>query len=251
MPRKTTHLPLCSLLSGFMLAACGGVPDETGLAPAGETLGTQEAALDCAGAAVTDLTIDGMSSWGGVVSGAGRWTATHPANAVKLFFYIDGAPQGDDTELSEPTSTTAPNPHGGWNFNANVACGTHTFEVRAYPSNISSTGTQETCSTGYLSKTYSFTQGCPTATLSCTSSSWNLNCTGSGSGGTGGPYISYWRESEGTSTSEWQQGSSSYETFCIPATTRDNSYRLVISYKVKDSSGMESPIRTVSRLCAY
>jgi hypothetical protein len=251
MPWKTTRLPLCSLVSGLMLAACGGVPDETGLDLAGaEALGTQESALDCAGASVSSLNLGVVSSWGGVLStGSGTWSVVYPANGIILEHYVDGALRGTQPILGDS------NRSGTWTFNDSpISCGTHTFEVRGYPAIFdSATPAPGRCTTGSTTRTSSFTQGCPTATLSCSQVSTSINCTGSGSGGEGGPYVSLWREGvqtdSGMNYTDWEVGSSTYGVFCIPATTRDEFYRQYIYYKVRDASGVESPVRTYSRLC--
>ncbi|HYO72168.1 MAG TPA: hypothetical protein VEU33_39455 [Archangium sp.] len=251
MSWKKTRLPLCSLVSGLMLAACGGAPDETGVDPAGaEALGTQESALDCAGASVTSLNTGVVSSWGGVLStGSGTWSVAYPANGIILEYYVDGVLRGTQPILGDA------NRSGAWSFNDSpVACGTHTFEVRGYPAVFdSATSAPGRCTTGSTTRTSSFTQGCPTATLTCTHASNTISCTGSGSGGEGGPYVSLWREGIqadwGSNYSDWEEGSNSFSLFCIPASTRDNFYRQFIYYKVRDASGMESPVRTYSRLC--
>ncbi|HEX5744744.1 MAG TPA: hypothetical protein VFZ09_00795 [Archangium sp.] len=251
MSWKTIRLPLCSLVSGLMMTACGGATDEAGLEPAGaEALGTQESALDCAGAAVTSLDTGVVSSWGGTLStGSGTWSVVYPANGIILEYYVDGVLRGTQPILGDT------NRSGTWTFNDSpIACGTHTFEVRGYPAVFdSATPAPGRCTTGSMIKTASFTQGCPTATLTCSQSGTTINCTGSGSGGEGGPYVSYWREGIqadwGSSYSDWEQGSNSFGVYCMPATTRDNFYRQYIYYKVMDASGMESPVRTYTRLC--
>ncbi|HZH15300.1 MAG TPA: hypothetical protein VE057_13185 [Archangium sp.] len=239
------------MLSGLVLSGCGGVPDEAGLAPAEETLGTQEAALDCAGASVTSLNMGVVSSWGGVLStGSGTWSVVYPANGVVLEYYVDGVLRG-----SQPIMGNS-NRSGTWTFNDSpIACGTHTFEVRAFPAVFdSATSAPGTCMTGSATRTSSFTQGCPTATLSCSHVSSSINCTGSGSGGEGGPYVSLWREAIQTSSgamnySDWEEGSDTMSVSCVPAVNRDNFYRQYVYYKVRDASGMESPIRSYSRVC--
>ncbi|OJT24386.1 hypothetical protein BO221_14585 [Archangium sp. Cb G35] len=227
------------------------MPDETGLAPAAEeALGTQESALDCAGASVTSLNMGAVSSWGGVLAtGGGTWSVAYPANGIILEYYVDNVLRGTQPILGDS------NRSGTWTFNDSpIACGAHNLEVRGYPAIFdSATPAPGRCTTGSLSRTSSFSQGCPTATLTCSQSGSTINCTGSGSGGEGGPYISYWREGVqtdwGMNYTDWEQGSNTYGLFCIPATTRDNFYRQFIYYKVKDASGMESPVRSYTRLC--
>ena len=253
MSWKKTRLPLCSLVSGLMLAACGGVTDETGVEPAGaEALGTQESALDCAGASVTSLNLGSVGSWGGALStSSAAWSVTYPANGIILEYYVDGVLRG-----TQPIQGDA-NRSGTWTFNDSpIACGSHAFQVKGYPAVFESdTPAPGRCTTGSMTKSTTFSQGCPTATLTCSQSGSTINCTGSGSGGEGGPYISYWREGvqndSGMNYTDWEQGSGTYGVFCIPATTRDDFYRQFVYYKVKDASGVESPVRSFSRVCKY
>ncbi|WPB82007.1 hypothetical protein KYC5002_23195 [Archangium violaceum] len=241
---------LRALLSGLMLSACGGMPDEVGLAPAGETLGTQEAALDCAGASVTTLNIGGMSSWGGVLSGGGNWSVTYPANGVKLSFYVDGVWRGDQTLQGDA------NRSGSWSFNdSSISCGSHTFQVRAYPAIYDSSGNPPgTCATGSTSKTFAFTQGCPTANLSCTQIPYSASCTGSGSGGTGG-YTHFmqdvYTENGVTNANPWREGGTSWGAYCPLVTGGTTGTRqITVYYKVIDSSGAQSPVVSRTMYCA-
>jgi hypothetical protein len=250
MKQERVGSPLCALLSGLLLAACGG-PTEAELAPAEELTGTQESAI-CSGSSVSNLTILGVSSYGGEVAGSGSWSVTYPANAVHLDFYVDGVPRGSSEQQGDS------NRSGSWNFSYSpVSCGSHTFEVRAYPMTISSTSVDRCPSSGPLAQSTAFAQGCPTAALTCSYSGNVIACTGSGSGGTGSPYIPFWQErlqfSDGSeSTSPWEQGSWSWSVYCAQPATRDEpTYRQFINFKVRDNSGMDSPVRSYSRLCAY
>ena len=74
-PRKTA---LNALMTGLLLAACGGPTEEQATLSEG-LLGTQSSAL-CSGASVSSLTISSFSSYGGEASGGGTWSVTSPAN---------------------------------------------------------------------------------------------------------------------------------------------------------------------------
>ena len=124
--------------------------------------------MDCAGASITTLNVAGISSWGGVVSGAGSWAVTYPANGVYLNFFIDGVPHG--TQYVQGDS----NRSGSWSFNTSpMSCGSHAFEVRASPAvfDSSSSAPGWFTASGALSRTATFVQACPTATLSCLTNS--------------------------------------------------------------------------------
>ena len=69
-------------------------------------------------------------------------------------------------------------------------------------------------------------------------------------------YASLWRESHRTNSggmvsTEWMQGSSTWRIYCVPITTRGEGYQQIIYHKVRDTSGMDSPVSTFSRYCAY
>lgn len=101
--------------------------------------------------------------------------------------------------------------------------------------------------------TQSVTQACPTANLTCSASGTFVNCTGSG--GTGG-YTYFWKQDDtypdgSTYNGSWVQGSTTKGYYFVTATTRDELMRVNLSFKVRDSSGMESPARLNTRLCKY
>lgn len=131
MPRHIS--PLCVLLSGLLLTACGGVVDSP---DAMEPLGAAELAL-CSSSAVSSLTISGISTYQGEMAGSGTWAVSYPANAVRLEFRIDNVLQS----ASELTGTS-----GSWYFSkAGLSCGTHTFNVKAWPMVVDSSGGRTTC----------------------------------------------------------------------------------------------------------
>jgi hypothetical protein len=240
MRRDLIRPPLRVLLSGLMLAACGGAP-ETGLAPSEEPLGTQESAL-CSGASVTTLTILGVDSYGSEVAGSGSWAVSSPANAVHVDYYIDGAKYSESEYRSDTRS-------GTWNFSYNhtpLSCGSHTFQVRAYPMIIDSAGNRTSCQmSGPQSASKGFTQYCPSASVSCGVSGNYVVCNGSGSGGTGSPYTPSWQfhaeSTQGESyTSSWYNGDWTQSYYCPPTHVFYPSEQLTISFKVRDSGGAES-----------
>ncbi|WP_152621875.1 hypothetical protein [Archangium violaceum] len=131
MPRHLS--PICVLLSGLLLTACGGVvdaPEEM------ELTGTTGLAL-CSNAAVTSLTINGISTYQGEMAGSGNWAVSYPANAVRLEFRINNVLQSS----SELSGTS-----GGWYFSrAGLSCGSYLFNVKAVPMVIDSGGGRTTC----------------------------------------------------------------------------------------------------------
>ncbi len=152
--RDLVRSSLPVLLSGLMLAACGGAP-ENGLAPSEEALGTREDSL-CAGASVSSLTILDFSSYDGVAAGYGEWAVTYPANTIHLDYYVDGVLRAVQELRSDTRS-------GIWNFSYSpVSCGPHTFEVKAYPMIIDSLNNVTHCPTsGNKTRTQSFANACP------------------------------------------------------------------------------------------
>ncbi|MET0405426.1 MAG: hypothetical protein ABW123_23620 [Cystobacter sp.] len=144
MWRLLLRCALYAGLSPLLLAACGG----EGLGgSAAEPLGTHESAV-CSGLRVSDLTITGVSSYLGEASGGGNWSVAAPANAVRLEYYVDGVQR----TFEERTGGTGP-----WYFSKDgIACGTHTFEVRAFPMVIDSAGNRSTCSDAPVSRTQGF-----------------------------------------------------------------------------------------------
>ncbi|WPB82383.1 hypothetical protein KYC5002_25100 [Archangium violaceum] len=230
MPRDTFHLPFGILLAGLVLAACGGVT-EAELVPVGEEpTGTREAAL-CSGLSVTDLTLNGISTYQGEMAGNGAWTVSTSSNAARLEFYVDGVLRSTSEEVGTPnTSGTI---SGTWFFSTTgIACGTRSFEVRAYPMVISSTGSRTTCYESRRTLTRSVTEACPSppdAWPNCVrKTSTTVECTGTAQGGAA-PYTAYWKVG---SSGTWFAGSMT-QTF---------SYALNTPYyfRVKDAAGVWS-----------
>lgn len=238
---------LSGLLAGLLLAACGG-PAEPGAAPEADTLGTAEGAL-CAGTTVTGLGISSAASTGGTLNASGTWAVGGGANAAKVEYWVDGSLRSYDERLGASGSWTAS--AGG------IACGSHTLEVRAYPMVVDSAGNRTYCtSNGPVTTSQAFTQGCPTATLTCTrTSTTGISCTGTGSGSIG-PYTALWNErvtfaADGSTVQTgFYEGSSTTGFFCPTATSRPFD-QLVIELKVRDAAGMESSVRFKSYPCFF
>jgi hypothetical protein len=237
--RPPARSPLHVLLSGLLLAACGGVP-EPEWAPAEEPLGTREAAM-CSGLSVTSLNIDGISTYGGELAGAGTWSVSTFANAVSLEFYVDGQ--------TPPSTSERLGSSGSWSYSrSGVACGSHTFEVRAYPMVVASDGTRTICREGYKSASRVVTEPCPpTASVSCSRiSTTTLRCTGSARGGSG-TYTPYWQEywysyyDQTEYLNPWSQGAWSADYYCTGVSSTTTAYDVVqFHFKVTDSNGMTS-----------
>jgi hypothetical protein len=248
MRRDVLCAPWCALLSGLMLAACGGTPEEARLAPSEESLSTQRQAL-CSGTSVSGLSISGVSSWGGELAGSGNWAVSGGANAVRLEYWVDGS-----LRVSEERTGSS----GTWYFSTQgITCGSHTFEVRAYPMVVDSAGNRTTCwSSPGMSSSQSVTQACPTASLSCSRnlSTGDVSCTGSGSGGAP-PYQYYWQsamsDDSGSWSTGWYTGGTSYTDWC-PRGFYENGYywNLEIQFRVVDSSGMGSNTAVKSFFCS-
>ncbi len=238
--------PLTGLLSGLLLTACGGVP-ETSMDLSEEPLGTKQAAI-CAGLSVTQLSSLDSSSYGGVASAVGSWAVSLFSNAIHLDYYVDGVLRSSDER---------PGNSGTWYFSASgITCGTHAVQVKAYPMVIDSNNNETVCWDSPQTLSLEVTQDCPTASLSCTRVGSYANCTGSGTGGTGG-YTLFWQYEEDTysgvpSPSGWYQGSSTQSFYC-PIKTMENPYNgeLTIWFKVRDNSGMESSYASRTYLCAF
>jgi hypothetical protein len=259
MNRSLLGPPLRLLLSGLMLTACG-VPMDSELAsdeapvPA-EELGVKESA-SCAGSSVSGLAIAGFSSYGGEVSGGGTWSVTYPANAAHLDFFLDGVVSGQAEVLGDS------NRSGSWSFSYKpVSCGTtHTFKVRAYPMTVSSNGEKFWCpGSGPQERTWTFSEPCPTSTLSCSrSSSSQMTCTGSASGGTGAPYSALWYEREVhnsglVSNYGWYQAPMAKSFYCplpmspfLPANGT-----LTIWFVGRDATEMEAPALSRTFSCRF
>jgi hypothetical protein len=250
-PRKTA---LNALLSGLLLAACGG-PTEEGATLSEELLGTGSSAL-CSGASVSSLTISSFSSHGGEASGGGTWSVTYPANGIHLDYYIDGIKRGEQ-DIQGNSSRT-----GNWSFSYRpVSCGqSHSLELKAYPLSILSTNIDRCQTSGPSSASATFSEACPSNTLSCTrTSSTELSCTGSGDGGTGGPYTGQWQRTEQNHTtgsfyqSGWYAGPLSSTFYCpqgIPLLHPTNS-DLTIEFKARDVNGLESNALSHTYPCRF
>ncbi|HYO58482.1 hypothetical protein [Archangium sp.] len=252
MLRKTTHVSLRALLSGLLLAACGGVP-EAGLAPAAEPLGTAEAAM-CSGISVTSLTLSGISTYQGEMAGNGGWAVSPGANAVRLEYYVDGALRSTEERFGTYNSSTNTY-QGTWYFSTTgIACGSRGFVVKAVPMIIDSMGNRTTCSDSPRSLSQTVTEPCPTPAVSLhfcyrypdpyTAST--VRCDASASGGSG-TYNVFWRKN---STGAWVQGQWTQFFDCAYPSNPPpyNSYLAQTQFQVKviDSAGRESAIQTSS-----
>ncbi|WPB73820.1 hypothetical protein KYC5002_32880 [Archangium violaceum] len=246
MRRILKRSSLCAVLSGLLLTACGGAPeDDMGVSE--EQTGTRESAM-CSLMSMNQVGVSGISSYGGVLAGAGTWTTSTFANGALLLFYVDGVERSRQERSG--TYDSAAGVYGGtWSFSASgITCGSHTFQVKAYPMNIDSSGQKEIC-TGNTPRTSTQTvaDACATATLSCSrASTTSLSCTGSASGGPG-PYTPMWkrtiRYSDGTtSTGSWSSGSLTKSYGCTRPLSLDNFNRIEIYFKVVDSTGRESNV---------
>jgi hypothetical protein len=250
-PRKAS---LNALWSGVLLAACGG-PLEEGHLPAEELQGTRESAL-CVGATVSALTISSISAYGGEASGSGTWSVTYPANGIHLDYYVDGIKRGEqDLQANSGRS-------GTWAYSYRpVSCGqSHSFELKAYPLSILSTSIDRCESASPATASANFSEACPTSTLSCArSSSTEISCTGSGAGGTGAPYSGQWQRTEQNQStgsfyqSGWYAGSLTNTFYCpqgTPILAPTNS-DLLIEFKARDASGLESNVLAQSYRCRF
>ncbi|AKJ06030.1 hypothetical protein ATI61_110225 [Archangium gephyra] len=239
--RDTIRLSLGSVLTGLVLTACGGVSD-SGLAPAEESLGTQQSAL-CTGLAVDGLSIDGISSYNYEVAGSGQFSMSTGANAVRMEYYLDGVLKSA-TEYSGNSGT--------WFFSSMLStCGMHDFEVKAYPMVVDSAGNRTTCFENPSSDTASFEQYCsPTASLDCYRfDEYELVCHASASGGSHSFSQYLWRtDRRMTPTgshiySSWTADGSTVYFPCWFPEPRDPYYgTLSIQLKVVDSDGTVTPV---------
>lgn len=234
-----------SVALGALMGVACGAPEEGTLAPQ-EAVGTQQSAL-CSGLSVTALSTVGMSSYGGEIAGHGAWAVSTFANAVKLEYRVDGVPRVVEER---------PGNSGSWYMSsAGATCGAHTVEVKAYPMVIDSNGNRTTCLEAPRTLTLSVVQDCPTATLSCAYPVSQVNCTASGSGGTGG-YTYFWQERirypDGTEyMGAWDAGGTSNGFYCPSVFDRMEIVWNTLYVKVRDSAGMESPARMITRKCGY
>ncbi|HYO72883.1 MAG TPA: hypothetical protein VEU33_43165 [Archangium sp.] len=244
MSRAAARAPLCLWLSGLMLAACGG-PSEAELAPAAEPLGTAASAL-CSGSSVTQLSIGGISSYGGEIAGSGSWSVSSGANAVRLDYYVNGVLR---------TSEDRTGASGSWYFSSTGhACGSHAFEIRAYPMVIDSSGNRTVCVESPRTVSQSVVQTCATASLSCFRSTTSINCTGSGSGGVA-PYRYSWNvlysSDYGNWSSGWSDGGTTKSENCPRGFYTDAYYwNAQVQFRIIDATGVSSNVVTGSNyLC--
>ena len=250
-PRKTT---LNALLSGLLLAACGG-PTEEGALLSDERMGTRSSAL-CSGASVSSLTISSFGSYGGEASGGGTWSVTSPANGIHLEYYIDGVKRGEQD--IQGNSGRA----GNWSFTYRpVSCGqSHSLMLKAYPLSFLSTSIDRCETSGPSSASATFSEACPTSTLSCTrTSSTEVSCTGSGDGGTGGPYTGQWQRTEKNHTtgsvyqSGWYTAPLSSTFYCPQgiAILYPTNSELTLEFKARDVNGLESNALSQTYSCRF
>ena len=241
--QKTIRSLTCCLLSGLLLAACGGTAEDA-LAPAEEQLGTQASPL-CVGVSVSGLSIDGVSSYEYVAAGGGSWAVANGANGVRMEYYVDNVLRSTTEYLG--TS-------GGWNFSAGgTACGGHNLVVKAFPMVVDSAGNRTTCYDYPQTASAPFSQYCPpTTSLSCTrSSTYQVKCTGSVSLGTG-TNTYYWQSSWSDGPSGWFQGTNTRTFGCEQRTTSNKDRPLdtfVFEFQVQDSNGNPSNVSSKSFSC--
>ncbi|AKJ06038.1 hypothetical protein ATI61_110218 [Archangium gephyra] len=248
MKRNTFRLSVHGLLSGLLLTACGGAP-EAGLAEAGETLGTQQAAL-CTGLSVDNLVIDGASSYQGEIAGSGSWLNSIGSNAVRLEYYVDGILRSSEDRMGNS---------GTWYFSAaGAACGWHSVVVKAFPMVVDSAGNRTTCYDYPNEASTSVLEYCnPTSSVSCTrTSTTNIRCTGSAAQGTG-TYTPYWQYSftdldESSYSSGWTSGTWTRNFYCAQPsyeTLEDPKGPRTFQFQVKDSYGTWSNISSKTYTC--
>jgi len=250
VPCDTLQLSLCALLSGSLLAACGGVP-ESGPAPTEELLGTQVSAM-CSLMSVTKLTVDGMDSYNGVIAGTGAWTVSPNTNSVYMEYYLDNNPIPTKQRLPGTYDPATGTTSGTWSYSiGGISCGAHTIVIKAFPRHISSNGAEEICSTPLaITRTIIQEGDCrPTASVSCSRiSNSTIRCSGKASGGTGA-YTPYWQFywdstiNKEKYLSTWYQRQWSEDIQCI-ATTSTTYYDLVqYNFKLVDNgNGMTSNV---------
>ncbi|NMO21917.1 hypothetical protein HPC49_40410 [Pyxidicoccus fallax] len=250
-PRKCT---VKALMSSLLLAACGG-PLESGESPSEPLLDTRESAL-CAGATVSSLSISSISAYGGEAAGSGAWSVTFPADGIHLDFYVDGIKRGEQ-DLRATSGRS-----GTWSFSYRpVSCGVaHSLELKAYPISFLSTGIDRCQTSSPPSASATFSEACPTSTLSCArTSSTEITCTGNGTGGTGSPYTGQWQRTEQNHStgsyyqSGWYTGPLTNTFYCpqgfilLSPTNSD----LLIEFKARDANGLESNALSQSYPCRF
>ncbi|HEX5749589.1 MAG TPA: hypothetical protein VFZ09_25390 [Archangium sp.] len=228
--RRTLSLG-CSGL--WLLVGCGG-PLEAGPPADAEHVARMEGAL-CAGLSVTSLSLQGASTYEGVMAASGNWTVSSSANAVRMEYYVDGRLRSYETR----TGTS-----GTWYFSAgDIACGTHLLEVRAYAMVIDSQNNSTVCADGARSFSYSVSEACvPIASVSCGTPSPFTQCVGSASGGDG-TLTPYWQlETDGV-PSGWQQSSFwTRKLICEEPVAGMPTKQVRQQFKVSDSAGTESAV---------
>ncbi len=269
MMRIMIRSPLCALVSGLLLSACGGVPEE-GQSPEEEALGTQESEL-CSSATVTSVSVQGVSTYGGLMAGAGSYSVDGGANGVRLEYYVDGVQKY--YEERQGVSST-------WNYSwAGVSCGQHSFQVKAIPMILGSDGTRATCSSiSQWSSVYYPSEPCPNprTTFSCTrTSTTQVKCTGGASGGSG-TYTPMWQESYSGYPYGWYDGTwtryfscrSTSGTICYRSTQKQAGSAdaqmlppddgtceplypesVTFEFKVRDSNGAMSSVKSATYTC--
>jgi hypothetical protein len=223
------RLLVIAWLSGLFMAACGDAP-EVERAPAAEPLGVQESAM-CSGLSVTQLSINGISTYLGEMAGNGPWSVSAGANAVRLEYYVDGELRSIEERMG--TSDT-------WYFSTSgLVCGTHNFM-----------GNRTVCLSNSVSVSHSVTEACPgpSASMSCSRvSSTTLRCTGSATGGSGS-YNPQWQEWEYGSPMGWYAGTMVGNFYCLSPGTSGN-FTKKIEFKVIDGNGAASNLVTRSYSC--
>ncbi len=179
MQHPMVRAPLSALLSALLLVACGGNPEAVPAAEA--SLGTQESAM-CSGLSVSNLAISGASIYQGELAGSGPWAVSAGGNAVRLEYYVNNS-----LYASEERAGTS----GTWYFSqAGLACGTYSFQVKAYPMVVDSAGNRTTCWGAPRTVSQNVSQPCPGGTwtlmstescydltgMSCYKSYWSPSC---------------------------------------------------------------------------
>ncbi|MET0401461.1 MAG: hypothetical protein ABW123_03620 [Cystobacter sp.] len=234
------------LLSSLLLSACDPSGDVSSPAPE-EALGHTGSAL-CEGATVSTLSFEGASSYAGVLGAMGKWSVTS-ANSIHLKYFLDGRPLAtSNLRVDAQPGNQAP-PYNWQHSSSGVSCGSHTFQVQAWPRVVTSGQEDTTClAQGPKVISMPITQDCPAASVSCRYiSNQQVSCWGGGSGGTGGSTPSWHQQNwvpfhpDWYETRPWHDGDWSYTFYCEPplyASMDDG--RVQVDFKVRDSAGMES-----------
>ncbi|HZH17440.1 MAG TPA: hypothetical protein VE057_24015 [Archangium sp.] len=248
MPRKTIHVSLSAVLSGLMLSACGGVPEE-GMAPAGaEAVGTRESAM-CAVMSVTNLTVEGMDSFDHVTAGAGAWSVSPNANSIYMEYWFDNETIPTKQRISGTYDPATGKTNGRWSYSkGNVSCGAHKVVIKGFARHLRSDGSEEICSEPWTI-TRNVYEDCGTPTLNslfCSRypdpyTASTVRCDTYASGGSG-IYTYWWRTNSGS----WIQGQSHGSHFFNCTYPSNSYYTYAAQYQVKavDSAGRETGILT-------